>query len=714
MDVTEILDSLNTAQREAVTAEPGPLRVLAGAGSGKTRVLVQRIAWLLGVEGVSPYSIMAVTFTNKAAAEMRGRIESLMDSPTERLWIGTFHGIAHRLLRRHWEEAKLPREFQIIDKDDQERLLKRVIRGLNLDEKKWPPRPAAGFINARKDEGLRAQHLDDSGDASQRQLVRIYQAYQSVCDRNGLVDFGELLLRMHETLRDNESLLQHYRERFRHILVDEFQDTNTVQYAWIRLLSGDRGNVFIVGDDDQSIYGWRGAKVENIQRFADDFADTRTVRLEQNYRSTNTILKAANALISNNRGRLGKNLWTDDSEGDPIVVYAAFNESDEARFVADRLRNYAEQGRRYSEMAILYRSNAQSRILEEILIGSRIPYRIFGGLRFFDRAEVKDALAYLRLMSNRNDDPSFERIVNTPTRGIGDRTLEAIRALARELNVSMWRASQRMVSEDRLPARALNALNKFLILVDELDRDCHEQTLSQQVEHVIEHSGLLTMYRNSKDGKAEDRIENLEELVSAAGGYQTPLDETLEPLQSFLVHAALEAGEGQAKEWQDSVQLMTLHMAKGLEFPQVFIVGLEEGLFPSARSETDEGRLEEERRLAYVGITRARIQLHLSYAEKRMLYGRETYSPPSRFLAEIPIELTRDVRARTVISRPILSLSQPEDGFVVGCDVHHPKFGDGVIMDREGEGNRTRVQVQFDGSLKWLVLAYAKLEKVGA
>ena len=538
MDVSHILTDLNPAQREAVTAAPGPLRVLAGAGSGKTRVLVQRIAWLLAVEQASPWSILAVTFTNKAAAEMRGRIERLLDSPTERLWIGTFHGIAHRLLRMHWQEARLPRDFQILDADDQQRLLKRVIRGLGLDEKKWPPRQASGFINARKDEGLRPQHIEDGGDPAQRQLIRIYQAYHNACERSGLVDFGELLLRVHETLRDNQALLTHYRERFQHILVDEFQDTNTIQYAWLKLLSDGRGDVFIVGDDDQSIYGWRGARIENIQRFSQDFPGAATIRLEQNYRSTETILKAANALIAHNQGRLGKNLWTADAQGDPIAVYAAFNETDEARFVVERVRSALDTGTRHSDIAILYRSNAQSRVLEETLIGYQIPYRVFGGLRFFERAEIKDALAYLRLLANRDDDPSFERVVNTPARGIGERTLEALRLLARELNLSLWRAAQHMINENRLSARASKALNNFLILIDTLDRDSHEQPLALQAEHAIQHSGLLAMYRNSKDGKADDRIENLEELVSAAATFQYNADdEELAPLPAFLAHA---------------------------------------------------------------------------------------------------------------------------------------------------------------------------------
>jgi DNA helicase-2/ATP-dependent DNA helicase PcrA len=724
MDVSNILDSLNAAQREAVTAPPGPIRVLAGAGSGKTRVLVQRIAWLIAVENASPWSIMAVTFTNKAAAEMRGRIQRLLDSPVDRLWIGTFHGIAHRLLRMHYQEAKLPRDFQILDSDDQQRMLKRIIKGLNLDEKKWPPNQAAIYISKRKDEGLRPQHIEDRGDPNERQNVRIYQAYQSQCEQNGVVDFAELLLRVHELLRDNEGMLEHYQERFRHILVDEFQDTNAIQYAWVQQLSLRHKDVFIVGDDDQSIYGWRGARIENILRFEKDFPGTQTIRLEQNYRSTSTILQAANALIAHNADRLGKNLWTADQEGEPIALYGAFNESDEARFVADRIRQWVRQGGKHREAAILYRSNVQSRVLEETLIGSRIPYQVYGGLRFYERAEIKDALAYLRLIANRNENTSFERVVNTPTRGLGERTLDIVRTLARQWNVSLWKAGRRCLEEQQLTKRAAGALRSFLDLIDGLAQATSEFTLAEQVEYVIEHSGLLAMYRNSKDSKAEDRVENLQELVGAAREFRAlpdddDGDEVMPILHAFLAHAALESGEGQGQAWEDCVQLMTMHMAKGLEFPVVFIVGLEEGLFPSFRSNAESGKLEEERRLAYVGITRACRQLYLSYAEKRQLYGKENYLRPSRFLGEIPPELVRDVRAHTVVSKPVLAgvygaaiddEEEDADLFRIGMQVQHPKFGIGVIKEREGEGNRARVRVEFDKESKWLVLAFAKLE----
>lgn len=718
MDISPLLEALNEAQREAVTAPPGPLRVLAGAGSGKTRVLSQRIAWLLATGQAIPSSVLAVTFTNKAAAEMRSRVEELLGCSTRALWLGTFHGIAHRLLRQHWQEARLPRDFQILDADDQQRLVRRVIRSLNLDEKQWPPRQGAWFINAWKDEGLRPQHLDGQDDAVQRQWRRVYEAYEAHCGRAGLADFGELLLRVCELWREQPALLAHYRERFQHVLVDEFQDTNAIQYTWIRQLTGGQGDVFIVGDDDQSIYGFRGARMENIQRFSQDFPGARTVRLEQNYRSTSVILKAANALIAHNAARLGKNLWTAGAAGDPIAVYAAFNEYDEARFAVERIRQWTEQGGKRREAAILYRSNAQSRVFEETLIAARMPYRVYGGLRFFERAEIKDALAYLRLIANRDDDPSFERVANVPARGIGERTMETVRSLARERSLSLWQATRQAAAGGRLSGRAGNALAAFLTLIEAMAGETAAQPLAVQVDHVITRSGLLAMYRQDKDGRGEARAENLEELVNAARGFDPAadnMDEELEPLAAFLAHAALEAGEGRAEGWEDGVQLMTLHAAKGLEFPLVFLVGLEEELFPNLRAGEEPGRLEEERRLAYVGVTRACRQLILTYAEKRRLYGREVYPRrPSRFLAEIPVELTRDVRARTLVSRPV-SFRATEDyqGWRLGQRVRHPTFGEGVVVELEGQGDHARIQVRFarEGT-KWLVLAYARLERL--
>ncbi|HSP00672.1 MAG TPA: DNA helicase II, partial [Thioalkalivibrio sp.] len=607
MDVTTLLDSLNPAQREAVSADAGPLLVLAGAGSGKTRVLTHRIAWLIQVEGLYPHSILAVTFTNKAAAEMRGRIEALLGMPVQGMWVGTFHGLAHRLLRAHWQDAGLPQGFQILDSDDQLRVVKRVHKALELDEARWPPRQSQWFINARKDEGVRPQSMEDSGDPVNRQMVRIYTAYEAACKRAGVVDFAELLLRALELLRDTPALLEHYRARFRHILVDEFQDTNAIQYGWLRLLAGSRIPVFAVGDDDQSIYGWRGARIEHIQHFSRDFPGTRTVRLEQNYRSTGNILQAANALIEHNDGRLGKNLWTEDSEGAPIALYAAFNEQDEARFVAGRIEEWAREGHRYSEAAILYRSNAQSRVFEESLIQARIPYRVYGGLRFFERAEIKDALAYLRLVASREDDTGFERVVNQPARGLGERTLAQIRDRARERDVSLWAASADLLDQGGLTARAGNALRGFLMLVDGLAEGCRDLPLHEQAEHVIIHSGLRDLYGAEKGEKAQARVENLDELVSAARGfeYDPETHGDMDTLTAFLAHAVLESGEGEGGAQEDCVQLMTLHSAKGLEFPLVFMSGMEEGLFPHRMSVEEPGRMEEERRLAYVGITRA-------------------------------------------------------------------------------------------------------------
>ncbi|MCB1875260.1 MAG: DNA helicase II [Chromatiales bacterium] len=716
MDVSYLLDSLNDAQREAVTCPPGHTLVLAGAGSGKTRVLVHRIAWLVRVETVSPYAVLAVTFTNKAAAEMRSRTEELLGTPPGGMWVGTFHGLAHRLLRRHWQEAGLPQAFQILDADDQYRLVRRIVREMELDEAQFPPRQVQWFINQHKDEGRRPQHLDDGGDPTERRLIAAYQRYQDACERSGQVDFAELLLRAHELWRDNPDILAHYRERFRHILVDEFQDTNPLQYAWLRLLAGTRGNLFIVGDDDQSIYGWRGARIENIHSFQQDYPDCRLVRLEQNYRSTGTILKAANALIRNNTGRLGKELWTAGADGEPIQLYAAFNEVDEARYIAARVRDAVDQGQSYRECAVLYRSNAQSRQLEEALIVERIPYRVYGGLRFFERAEIKDALSYLRLVVHRDDDPSFERVVNTPTRGVGERTVAMVRERARRDDSSLWLAASRLLQENALATRAANALRGFLELVERLDRDTEAADLGDRMEHVIAHSGLIPHHEKDKSGKGQDRVENLEELQSAASQYE-PMDEDMSPVDAFLAHAALEAGEGQGASGDDCVQLMTLHSAKGLEFPLVFIAGLEEGLFPHQRSVEDPVRLEEERRLCYVGLTRAMRTLTLSFAESRRFQGMERHGLPSRFLREIPSEFIAEVRPRVSPVRPAAftqrTWAETPSGLNLGQRVLHAKFGEGVVLNYEGQGHSARVQVNFEAvGTKWLVVSYANLQTV--
>ena len=718
MDVTPILESLNDAQRQAVTAPAEPTLVIAGAGSGKTRVLVHRAAWLIDVEGLSPQSLLAVTFTNKAAAEMRGRIESLLDMPVSHLWIGTFHGLAHRLLRRHWREAGLPQSFQIIDSDDQLRLIKRLLKSLEIDDSRWVPREIQYFINAQKDEGLRPKHLDDGGDPVRRQMIALYAAYEEICERGGLVDFAELLLRAHELWRDNAELLAHYRRRFSHLLVDEFQDTNAIQYAWLRLLAGKEGIPFVVGDDDQSIYRWRGARVEHIHRFQKDFPRTSVVKLEQNYRSTGTILKAANAVIANNSSRLGKNLWTEGSEGEPIRVYAAYNERDEADFVIGRLRDWIDQGNLRSDAAILYRSNAQSRVLEEGLMNAGIPYRVYGGLRFFERAEIKDALAYLRLIANRDDDSSFDRVVNKPTRGIGARTIDSMRTYARANSCSLWRAAGAIAS-DELNGRAANAVLAFLNLIEQLARDTASLDLPEKIDHVIHASGLVEFFKKDKGEKGETRVENLLELVSAGRSFEPDPAGEMSPLDEFLSHAALEAGEGQADAWEDCVQLMTMHSAKGLEFPLVFLSGMEDGLFPHQRSIADPNSLEEERRLCYVGITRAKQTLYVTYAEQRRLHGMDSFSQPSRFIGEIPDEFVEEIRPRVQVSRPMRTApraarsTRPEAGLGIrlGQRVRHGKFGDGVILNCEGQGAHARVEVNFEhAGTKWLVLSYANLD----
>ncbi|RDI97274.1 DNA helicase II [Dyella solisilvae] len=759
MDVSHLIDKLNDAQREAVCAPPGNYLVLAGAGSGKTRVLTHRIGWLTQVMGVSPWAILAVTFTNKAAGEMRARLDQLIPGGTQGLTVGTFHGIAHRLLRRHWREAGLPEGFQILDADDQQRIVKRVVTGLGLDEARFPPRQATWQINQWKDEGKRADTIEHRDHPMTRTLVQIYQAYEEACRRAGLVDFAELLLRAHELWLNNPKVLEHYRDRWRYLLIDEFQDTNTLQYAWIRVLAGQTGQVFVVGDDDQAIYGWRGAKVENVQQFLRDFPGARTIKLEQNYRSTSTILKAANSVIARNGGRLGKQLWTDGGEGERIALYAAYNEQDEARFVIERIREYINEHGEARDCAILYRSNAQSRNFEEQLMQRDIRFRVYGGQRFFDRAEIKDALAYLRLSSNRHDDAAFERAVNTPPRGIGDRTLDVLRRRARVENSSMWESALNELSGgSELAGRAKNAVKAFLLMIEDMartfapsplggegwgegsglsqasapnapspdplpagERASSAMALAEQIDHAITHTGLRDFYEKDSRGNAESRVENLDELVNVASRFElTPDDEEagLSELAAFLSHAALEAGEGQGEAWDDCVQLMTLHSAKGLEFPVVFLVGMEEGLFPSQRSVEDEGRLEEERRLAYVGITRARERLFITHAESRRMHGVEMLARPSRFLAEIPPELIDEVRPRVQVSRPLYG-ARPNSGSIsleeslplkLGQRVSHPSFGEGVVISAEGSGAHMRIQVNFAAAgSKWLVYAYANL-----
>ena len=729
MDFSLLLDGLNDKQREAVAAPIGNYLVLAGAGSGKTRVLTHRIAWLIGVENVPESNILAVTFTNKAATEMRHRIESTLFQTSNHsmfgMWVGTFHSIANRLLRSHYLDADLPQDFQIMDSEDQVRLLKRLLKLHNIDEKHFPPKHVAWYINAQKDKGNRAKDIEHHNDLNEKKLVEIYQLYQEACDRAGLLDFAELLIRTYEMLKKKPLILQRYQQRFQHILIDEFQDTNNIQYDLIRLLAGDSGRVMIVGDDDQSIYGWRGAQVENIQKFLKDYPKAETIRLEQNYRSTGHILSAANELIANNDNRLGKNLWTASGNGDPVEIYCAFNELDEARFVAAQIQQWKEDEGSYSECAVLYRSNSQSRVIEEALIQANIPYRIYGGMRFFERQEIKDALAYLRLIANRQDDAAFERVVNTPPRGIGDRTLDTIRQITRTRSITLWQAVQVALNEEQLSGRSASALLRFVELINAMDEETSEMALAEQTDFVIKKSGLYEMYKQEKGEKGEVRIENLEELVTATKQFTPPEEaEELTPLTAFLTHASLEAGEAQASPHQEYVELMTLHSSKGLEFPRVFMVGVEEGIFPSGMS-FDEGRLQEERRLAYVGITRAKRKLTISYAELRRLYGKEERHIPSRFITELPEENIREIRLRGNINRAAnfgsvakhptktTAFILEDDVWKMGQKVYHAKFGQGTIINVEGSGEATRLQIAFQGNgIKWLIAKMAKLEKL--
>lgn len=714
MDVTTLLSGLNPAQQQAVTSDSRHLLVLAGAGSGKTRVLVHRIAWKVQVEGASPYAVLAVTFTNKAAREMRERIDQLIGMAPQAMWVGTFHGIAHRLLKAHWQQAGLPENFQILDSDDQLRMIKRVMRALDLDEQRWAPKQIQWWINGQKDEGLRAAHIQESGDPTLATMLRVYRDYEELCQRLGVIDFAELLLRSLELWRDNPELLQHYQSRFQHILVDEFQDTNAVQYGWLRLLAGQQCQLTAVGDDDQSIYGWRGARIENILSYEKDFAAVETIRLEQNYRSTANILNAANAVIEKNSDRLGKQLWTEAAEGELISLYAAFNERDEARFVADQIGAGVANGRRLDEMAILYRSNAQSRVLEEALLQSDIAYRIYGGQRFYERLEIRNALAYLRLVQNRDDDPAFERVINTPTRGIGERTLEAVRSTARGQRVSLWQAAVQLC-DNGLPARAAAALQSFIALIEQLDSEAAELTLGELAEHMLARSGLSDFHARERGERGQARVENLQELVTACRNFQAE-DQQLSVLGQFLDQVALDAGDHQAQQDQDAVQLMTLHSAKGLEFPVVFLVGMEENLFPHKMSIDEPGRLEEERRLAYVGITRARETLQLSFAESRTMFGTENFNSVSRFVRDIPSALLQEVRLNNSVARPTSYAAQPTlsdagtEGFSLGQQVLHSVYGEGTILNFEGQGARARVQVAFEAAgTKILILASANL-----
>ena len=655
MDVSHILDNLNDDQRNAVTSEKQHLLVLAGAGSGKTRVLVHKIAWEVEALGRNPSSIMAVTFTNKAANEMRSRIEELLQSPMLDSWVGTFHGLSHKLLKRFHKEAGLSSGFTILDSDDQLRIVKRISKDLSLDEATWPARQSQWQINTWKDDGLRSKDVDENGDFYTETVNKIYKEYEELCIRDDLVDFGELLLKSYEVLINSPSVKDFFQTRFQSILIDEFQDTNTIQYKWLREIASKKANVTAVGDDDQSIYGWRGAKVEHVNSFTDDYKNTEIVRLEQNYRSTNVILNAANALIDNNQDRLGKNLWTEKLEGEQIILYQAYNEQDEARFVADVLKDWMNKGGAYEETAVLYRSNAQSRALEEALLRVSIPYRIYGGLRFYERLEIKNAIAYLKIIFNNKDNPSFERSISNPTRGVGEKTLGKIRQAAKKFNISYIKASAKLIDEGSIGGRGGAGLKDYLEFIIGCKQFIEDNTLSELMELIIKESGLYAYHAKEAGEKGKTRTENLEELITATKNFEQSIKDektNAEIAESYLDVISLDSGDRQASEHDDAAQLMTMPSAKGLEFKLVLLTGLEESLFPHGRSMESASQLEEERRLCYVAITRAMEKLYITHAESRRLHGTDTFNPPSRFLREIPKELIDEIRPRAQTNIP--------------------------------------------------------------
>ncbi len=735
------LSGLNDEQLEAVTLPHQSALILAGAGSGKTRVLTTRMAWLIQTSQISPMSLLAVTFTNKAAKEMMTRLTAMLPINTRGMWVGTFHGLCNRMLRAHYREAGLPQMFQILDTQDQLALLKRLMRALNIDEERYPPRQVQWFIAAQKEEGKRADKVEPYDDFSRR-MVDVYAEYDRQCQREGVVDFAELLLRSYELLARNDHLREHYAGRFRHILVDEFQDTNRLQYRWLQLLAGQHNAIFAVGDDDQSIYGWRGASTANMQDLQRDFHVEKVIKLEQNYRSHGNILDAANALIGHNRKRLGKSLWTAEAKGEPLRVFEAATDYEEAAYVVDEVRSLRAEGAALADIAVLYRSNAQSRVIEHALFTAGMPYRVYGGLRFFERQEIKHSLAYLRLVANQEDDGALLRIINFPTRGIGNRSLEQLQGMAKEAGMSLWAAA----CANTLSGKAATSIAAFVKLIEGMRSATAGLPLPEVIGHVVEHSGLKAHYRNEKEGA--DRIENLDELINAAAVFVderatwlpaegAPVEEEMDELTAFLAHAALEAGEHQALAGADALQLMTVHSAKGLEFHAVFVTGLEEGLFPHENSMTEADGVEEERRLMYVALTRARRRLYLLLAQSRMLHGQTRYNVPSRFFQELPEALLQRVnhvrqastshsayarqlspsygpaRAGSRGAGTALSMPSRDSPWRIGQAVTHAKFGAGVIVNAEGGGNDARVQVNFrDSGLKWLMLEYAKLTAV--
>ncbi|RCL35778.1 MAG: DNA helicase II [SAR86 cluster bacterium] len=724
MDVSHILDNLNEQQREAVTSEKEHLMVLAGAGSGKTRVLVHKIAWQVEALQINPASIMAVTFTNKAAMEMRSRIEELLQVQMRDSWVGTFHGLSHKLLKRFYKEANLSSGFTILDSDDQLRIVKRISKELNLDEATWPARQTQWQINSWKDDGLRSKDVNENEDYFKETIKKVYIEYEEVCKNDNLVDFGELLLKSYEVIKENELVKEFFHSRFKSVLVDEFQDTNTIQYKWLLEITSKNASITAVGDDDQSIYGWRGAKVENVDDFTKHFKDTEVIKLEQNYRSTNVILGAANAVIDNNSDRLGKNLWTDKKEGEEIILYQAYNEQDEARYVADVLKDWMNKGELYSDSAILYRSNAQSRALEEALLRINIPYRIYGGLRFYERMEIKNAIAYLKIIFNNSDNPAFERSISNPTRGVGEKTLNKIRATAKKHNISYIKSSAKLIDENSITGRGGLELKNYLEFIANCKSFIEENTLSSLMEEIIKSSGLYSYHAKEPGEKGKTRVENLEELVSATKNFEQSIREektNIEIAEQYLDMISLDSGDRQASEYDDAAQLMTMHSAKGLEFKMVMITGLEESLFPHGRSMENASQLEEERRLCYVAITRAMEKLYITHTESRRLHGSDTFNPPSRFIREIPKELINEIRPRAQTKIPYNRTDfketkmefEEEIGIALGQKVQHKKFGEGIVLNYEGSGDSARIQVSFDNSgTKWLVMAYANLEKI--
>ena len=723
MDVTHILENLNDQQREAVTSEQQNIMVLAGAGSGKTRVLVHKVAWQIEAQQFSPSSIMAVTFTNKAANEMRSRIEELLEHPSPEIWCGTFHSLSHRILRKFHKEANLAPGFTILDSDDQLRILKRLSKEMNLDDAKFPPRQSQWMINNWKDDGKRSNDVKDKGNFYTQTVKDLYIKYEQACAHDNLVDFAELILLSYEIIVRNSSIRDYFFKRFDSILIDEFQDTNTIQYKWLQAITAPKAKVTAVGDDDQSIYGWRGAKVENVKAFSKDFKDVHIIKLEQNYRSTNKILSAANTVIQNNSDRLGKNLWTESLEGDNLTLYAAFNEQEEARFIASSSKDWMDGGGCYEDIAILYRSNAQSRALEEAFLRASIPYRIYGGLRFYDRLEIKNAVSYLRVIFNNSDNPAFERSISNPTRGVGAKTLEKIRTKSTEDNLSYLKAAATLIDEGQVKGKGATGIKAYLDFILETAQSLDSLNLSEIVENINTDSGLYDFHKKEPGEKGKTRTENLDELVSAAKDFELSFDadhNKQEIVEQFLDNISLDAGDRQADAHEDAVQLMTLHSAKGLEFKLVFLTGMEESLFPHGRSMESPAQLEEERRLCYVGITRAMQKLYLTYAESRRLHGTDIFNPPSRFLKEIPAELIDEIRPRAQTTAPYarkrsssFNDTTSDIGFSLGDKVSHPSFGDGIVLNYEGVGESASIQINFEAvGTKWLMLSYAKLKKV--